>query len=45
MYYIESQFGVPAGNAGRDGTRLFRLIESKVRSESKVQGPKSRVAA
>jgi hypothetical protein len=42
--YIENEFGVPAGNARRDGTRLFQLIESKVRSEFKVQGPNSRVA-
>jgi hypothetical protein len=49
--YIESEFGVPAGNARRDGTRLFELIESKVRNESRVkcqesrvQNPKSKVA-
>jgi hypothetical protein len=48
--YIEQEFGVPAGNARRDGTRLFELIESKVRAdsktgaESKVQNQKSRVA-
>lgn len=29
--YIEQEFGVPAGNARRDGTRLFRIIESKVK--------------
>jgi hypothetical protein len=28
--YIEQEFGVPAGNARRDGARLFRLIQSKV---------------
>jgi hypothetical protein len=41
--YIENEFGVPAGNARRDGTRLFELIESKVRRESKVQSQKSKV--
>src|SRR5436305_4186900 len=29
--YIEREFGVPAGNAKRNGARLFELIESKVR--------------
>jgi hypothetical protein len=28
--YIEREFGVPAGNAKRDGARLFELIKSKV---------------
>lgn len=28
--YIEREFGVPAGNAKRDGARLFDLIRSKV---------------
>lgn len=28
--YIEREFGVPAGNARRDGARLFRLIQSKL---------------
>jgi hypothetical protein len=28
--YIEKEFGVPAGNARRDGAQLFRLIKSKV---------------
>lgn len=28
--YIENEFGVPAGNARRDGTRLFQLIKLKV---------------
>jgi hypothetical protein len=28
--YIEREFGVPAGNARRDGARLFSLIEEKV---------------
>lgn len=30
--FIEREFGVPAGNARRDGTRLFNLIKSKVQS-------------
>jgi hypothetical protein len=28
--YVEREFGVPAGNARRDGARLFGLIEAKV---------------
>ncbi|HEU4596235.1 MAG TPA: hypothetical protein VFS10_13945 [Pyrinomonadaceae bacterium] len=28
--YIEREFGVPAGNARRDGARLFSLIENKI---------------
>jgi hypothetical protein len=31
--YIEQEFGVPAGNAKRDGARLFDLIKSKVWSQ------------
>jgi hypothetical protein len=30
--YIQNEFGVPAGNARRDGARLFQLIQSKVQS-------------
>lgn len=30
--YIENEFGVPAGNARRDGARLFNIIMSKVPS-------------
>jgi hypothetical protein len=30
--YIEQEFGVPAGNARRDGARLFQLIQAKVQS-------------
>jgi hypothetical protein len=37
--YIEQEFGVPAGNARRDGARLFQLIQSK------VQSPMSKVSA
>lgn len=29
--YIEREFGVPAGNARRDGLRLFSIIESKLK--------------
>lgn len=32
--YIESEFNVPAGNARRDGARLFHLIESKLESRT-----------
>jgi hypothetical protein len=28
--YIESEMGVPAGNAKRNGVRLFDLIKAKV---------------
>ena len=37
--YIEKEFNVPAGNARRDGARLFNLIKSK------VQSPMSKVSA
>ena len=30
--YIEREFGVPAGNARRDGARLFEIVRSKVSS-------------
>jgi hypothetical protein len=30
--YVQNEFGVPAGNARRDGARLFRLIKDKVSS-------------
>ena len=30
--YIEREFCVPAGNARRDGARLFKIIEEKVSS-------------
>jgi hypothetical protein len=30
--YIQNEFGVPAGNARRDGARLFHLIQAKVQS-------------
>jgi hypothetical protein len=28
--YIEREFGVPAGNARRDGARLFEVVRDKV---------------
>jgi hypothetical protein len=28
--YIEREFSVPAGNARRDGTRLFKIVQAKV---------------
>jgi hypothetical protein len=35
--YIENEFGVPAANARRDGSRLFELLRAKVSSfESRV---------
>ncbi|MEJ7708895.1 MAG: hypothetical protein WKF84_03350 [Pyrinomonadaceae bacterium] len=29
--YIEQEFGVPAGNARRDGLRLFKIVEAKIK--------------
>ncbi len=29
--YIENEFGVPAGNARRDGARLFEIVQSKLK--------------
>jgi hypothetical protein len=37
--YIEQQFGTTAGNARRDGARLFEIVKSK------IQSPMSKVAA
>jgi hypothetical protein len=34
--FIEREFGVPAGNAKRDGARLFELIRPKVGSAAEV---------
>ena len=34
--FIEREFGVPAGNAKRDGVRLFELIRPKVASAAEV---------
>jgi hypothetical protein len=34
--FIEREFGVPAGNAKRDGARLFELIRPKVASTAAV---------
>jgi hypothetical protein len=30
--YIEKEFGVPAGNARRDGAQLFEIVREKVSS-------------
>ena len=30
--YIEREFNVPAGNARRDGTRLFKIVQGKLKS-------------
>jgi hypothetical protein len=30
--YIEKEFGVPAGNARRDGARLFQIVRSRIES-------------
>jgi hypothetical protein len=30
--YIEREFNVPAGNARRDGTRLFKIVQAKLRA-------------
>lgn len=32
--YIEKEFGVPAANARRDGARLFRLVRSRIETNS-----------
>jgi hypothetical protein len=32
--YIEREMGVPAGNAKRNGARLFELIKAKVEASS-----------
>lgn len=38
--YIEKEFNVPAGNARRDGTRLFKIVNQKVSSFAlRVSGP------
>jgi hypothetical protein len=34
--YVESEFGVPAANARRNGAKLFELVSKKV-SSSKSQ--------
>ncbi|HEY0079711.1 MAG TPA: hypothetical protein VGB73_13940 [Pyrinomonadaceae bacterium] len=40
--YIEQQFGVPAGNAKRNGVRLFELISERVSSfRFKVSSPQT----
>ncbi|HYE64544.1 MAG TPA: hypothetical protein VD966_03115 [Pyrinomonadaceae bacterium] len=41
--YIENEFGVPAGNARRDGARLFRIVQAKLSSRGvkSVQGAAS----
>jgi hypothetical protein len=31
--YIESEFGVPAGNARRDGARLFRIVNARLTAD------------
>jgi hypothetical protein len=30
--YIEREFNVPAGNARRDGARLFKIVKDRVSS-------------
>lgn len=39
--YIEREFGVPAGNARRDGARLFELIKSKIAERKLFSSPTS----
>ena len=34
--YIEQEFGVPAGNARRDGARLFKLIGAKLQNHKSL---------
>jgi hypothetical protein len=33
--YIEREFNVPAGNARRDGTRLFKIVKAKVETRGR----------
>jgi hypothetical protein len=40
--YIEREFSVPAGNARRDGTRLFKIVREKLNDSSKFQVPSSK---
>src|SRR5205085_11200338 len=40
--YIEREFSVPAGNARRDGTRLFKIVREKLNDSSKFQVPCSK---
>jgi hypothetical protein len=35
--YIEREFNVPAGNARRDGARLFEIVQEKLNNSSKFQ--------
>jgi hypothetical protein len=42
--YIEREFGVPAGNAKRDGARLFSLIEDRI-SNFRLEIPSEETAA
>ncbi|HYJ46793.1 MAG TPA: hypothetical protein VEV81_09280 [Pyrinomonadaceae bacterium] len=37
--YIEREFSVPAGNARRDGTRLFKIVREKLNDSFKFQVP------
>jgi hypothetical protein len=39
--FVEKEFGVPAANARRNGTRLFELVSAKI--QSNVQSPMSKV--
>jgi hypothetical protein len=32
--YIEREFGVAAGNARRDGARMFEIVKSRVQSST-----------
>jgi hypothetical protein len=34
--FVEARFGIKAGNARRDGKRLFELVESRVAAASAV---------
>ncbi|MGH9900927.1 MAG: hypothetical protein ACRD68_03705 [Pyrinomonadaceae bacterium] len=48
--YIEEQFGVPAGNAKRDGARLFNVIRDKIASTkskpaARIEGGEVQAAA
>jgi len=34
--FVRAQFGLNAGNARRDGERLYRLIETSLQQEAKL---------
>ena len=41
--YIEREFNVPAGNARRDGARLFKIVREKLNNSSRFQVSSSKL--